>query len=251
MANAVEQRVKGADDAGGGEAGGVDSAEDAGRGEGGVGGFLNEVHELAGLDLGLLVELDLEEALAAFDAFDADGLGQVFDLTKIDEEADVIGHGAVAVGEFGDDFGGDLGRFGVGDFFVGAEALVVLGDVGGGDTNFETEVERGLNLERDFFAFHFANGFFEHFDVHVEADGVDVAGLFAAEEAAGAAEFEIESGDLEAGAEVGEFLEGGEAFAGNFGEFGVGGNEEVGVSAAVGAADAAAELVKLAEAIVL
>jgi hypothetical protein len=41
--------------------------------------------------------------------------------------------------------------------------------------------------------------------------------LFAAEHVACAAEFEVEGCDLEAGAEVGEFFERGEAAAGDFG----------------------------------
>ena len=100
-----------------------------------------------------------------------------------------------------------------------------------------------------FFALHLADGFFEHGGVHLEADGFDVAGLFAAEHVACAAELEVEGGDLEAGAEVGEFLEGGEAAAGDFGEFLLGRDEEVGVGAAIAAAYAAAELVELDEAV--
>src|SRR4029077_12936709 len=75
-----------------------------------------------------------------------------------------------------------------------------------------------------------------------------MAVLLAAEHVAGAAEFEVESGDAESGAEFAEFFHGGEAFAGNVGERGVRGDEEVGVSALGGAADAAAELVEFGEA---
>ena len=100
-----------------------------------------------------------------------------------------------------------------------------------------------------FFALHLADGLFEHGGVHLEADGLDVAGLFAAEHVACAAEFEVEGGDLEAGAEVGEFLECGEAAAGDFGQFGLRRDEQVGVGAAVAAAYAAAELIELAEAV--
>ncbi len=83
------------------------------------------------------------------------------------------------------------------------------------------------------FAFDLADGLFEHGGVHLEADGLDVAGLFAAEHVACAAQFEIERGDLEAGAEVGELLEGGEAAACDLGELGVGRDEQVGVGAAI------------------
>ncbi len=75
----------------------------------------------------------------------------------------------------------------------------------------------------------------------------DVAVLLAAEHVAGAAEFEVESGDAEAGAEFAEFFHGGEALAGDFGEGGFGRDEEIGVGALGGAADAAAELVELGE----
>ena len=67
------------------------------------------------------------------------------------------------------------------------------------------------------------DGLFEHGGVHLEADGLDVAGLLATEHVAGAAEFEIERGDLEAGAEVGELLERGEAATGDLGELVSGG----------------------------
>ena len=69
-----------------------------------------------------------------------------------------------------------------------------------------------------FLALNLADGLFEHGGVHLEADGFDVAGLFAAEHVAGTAEFEVEGGDFESGAEVGEFFEGGEAAAGDLGE---------------------------------
>ncbi len=39
------------------------------------------------------------------------------------------------------------------------------------------------------FALHLVDGFFEHGRVHLEADGLDVAALFAAEHVAGAAQF--------------------------------------------------------------
>ena len=99
------------------------------------------------------------------------------------------------------------------------------------------------------FALELVDGLFEHGGVHLEADGFDVAGLLAAEHVAGAAEFEVERGDFEAGAEVGELLERGEAAAGDLCQLGVGRDEEVGVRPAVAAAYAAAELVELREAV--
>ena len=87
--------------------------------------------------------------------------------------------------------------------------------------------------------------------IHVEADGVDVAVLLAAQQVAGAAQFQIERGDLEAGAQVGKFAQGRQTLAGDLAQFGVGGDQQIGVGAAVRAAHAAAQLVQLGEAVAL
>ncbi len=97
------------------------------------------------------------------------------------------------------------------------------------------------------FALHLVDGFFEHRRVHLEADGLDVAALLATEHVAGTAELEVECGDFEAGAEIGELLERGQAAARDLGQLGVRRDEQVGVGAAIGASDAASELVQLAQ----
>ncbi len=113
--------------------------------------------------------------------------------------------------------------------FVHAEALVFFGDVVGVDADGDAEVDDGGGVGGlVFFAFDLADGLFEHGSVHLEADGFDVAGLLAAEHVACAAEFEVEGGDFEACAEVGEFFECGEAAASDFGEFVFGWDEEIG-----------------------
>ncbi len=195
------------------------------------------------------MELNVESALAAIDGFDAERLGFAFDGGKLKKDADGIGGGAVAVLEFTEHLFDVRGAGDVGDSFVGAKALMFVGDVGGRDADIEAEVESGVDLGDDLLAAQFMHGFFEEADVHIEADGGDVAVLLAAQDVAGSAEFEIEGGDFEASAEVAEFFQSGEALAGDFAEFGVCGNEEIGVGAAVGAADAATELIQLREAV--
>ena len=106
-----------------------------------------------------------------------------------------------------------------GDFLVEAQALVFFGDVGFVDAQGDAEVELRGGALFGALAFHLLHGLLEHGGVELEADGFDVAALLAAEHVAGAAQFEVERGDLEAGAEVAEFLERGEAAAGDFGEF--------------------------------
>ena len=51
------------------------------------------------------------------------------------------------------------------------------------------------------FAFHFAHRAIEHLGIQFEPDGFDVSALFSAQQIAGAAQFKIQSGDLEAGAQ--------------------------------------------------
>ena len=98
------------------------------------------------------------------------------------------------------------------------------------------------------FALHFLYGSFEHGGVKLESDGLDVAALLAAEHVARAAQFQVERGDLEAGAEVAEFLERREPAARNVGEFILRRDQQIGVGAAIGAAHAAAQLIELAQA---
>ena len=76
-----------------------------------------------------------------------------------------------------------------------------------------------------------------------------MAALLAAEHVARAAQFEIERGDFESRAEVGELLESGEAAARDVGQFLFRRDEQVRIGAAIGAADASAQLVELAEAV--
>ena len=146
------------------------------------------------------------------------------------------------------EFAANVSAFGVrrdgGDAFVGAETEIFAGDVVLRDAHVKAEAESGAEFGRDFLTFQFADGAFEHLTIHVKADGVDVAVLLTAEHVAGAAEFEVESGDAEAGAEFAELFHGGEAFAGNVGEYGFRRDQEIGVGALGGAADAAAKLVQ-------
>ncbi len=92
---------------------------------------------------------------------------------------------------------------------------------------------------------------FKHRCVEFETDCLDVAALLAAEHVAGAAKFEIECGDFEAGAEVAELLERGEASARDVGQFPLGRDKQIGIGAAIGAADASAKLIELAEAVAI
>ena len=141
-------------------------------------------------------------------------------------------------------------RFGFhsGDALVHSQALILFRDVFGGDADIQAEVELCLGGFDSGFALHLADGALEHLGVEFEADGFDVAALLAAQQIAGAAQFEIERGDFEARAQIGKFLQRRQPAARDRRELDFGGHQQIGVGAAIGAAHASAKLVKLGEA---
>ena len=83
--------------------------------------------------------------------------------------------------------------------------------------------------------------------VEVETDGGHVAGLFGAEEGAGAANLKVAHGDAEAAAEGGVLADGIETLAGIASGDGIAGEEKEGVSLAIGTSDATTELIEVGE----
>ncbi len=102
-----------------------------------------------------------------------------------------------------------------------------------------------MHLQRRCFALQLVHGLFQQPNVHVEADGADVAVLLAAQNVARAAQLQIERRNFEAGAEVAEFLERGQALARDLAELGVGRDQQVRIGATIGPAHAPAQLVQL------
>ncbi|MEZ4808218.1 MAG: hypothetical protein R2815_12215 [Flavobacteriales bacterium] len=87
--------------------------------------------------------------------------------------------------------------------------------------------------------------------VGLEADVVDEAALFRAEQVARATDVEVLHGDVDAAAEVAELLDGLQALAREVGQQVRAGREQVAVGLPVAAPHAAAQLVQVAEAEVL
>ena len=100
----------------------------------------------------------------------------------------------------------------------------------------------------DRLALHLGDRLGHHLAVQVVADRGDVTGLCLAEQVAGTADLEVAHGDLEARAELGRLADRLEPLVGLLGQDLVLRVEEVGVGTRAAAADAAAELVHLAEA---
>ena len=98
------------------------------------------------------------------------------------------------------------------------------------------QVDRRAHIVFEIFALELADGFFEQLHVHLEADGVDVTALLAAEEVAGAANLEVERGHAEAAAQIAELLDRREPLARDRRQRFLRRNQQVGVGRPVAAA---------------
>ena len=96
-----------------------------------------------------------------------------------------------------------------------------------------------------FLALQLLDRLLEKLHVHVEADGLDVPALFAAEQVSGAANLEVESRDAEPAAEIAELPDRRQPFLGDGRERILRGNEQVGVGPAIRSADPPAQLIEL------
>src|SRR5437868_5238294 len=93
------------------------------------------------------------------------------------------------------------------DTLVHPQALILFLNVVGRNADVETQIERDFSYFNARLALHFAHGALQHLRIKFESDRFDVAALLSAEKISRAPQFEIESSDLETGAEVGKFLE--------------------------------------------
>src|SRR6266446_4627172 len=131
------------------------------------------------------------------------------------------------------------------DTLVHPQALVLLFNVVGRNADVETQIELNLCHFNARLALHFAHGALQHLRIKFEAHRFDVAALLSAEKISRAPQFEIESSDLEAGAEVREFFQSGKTPPGNRRQLDFRGQKQVSVGAAVRAANASAKLIEL------
>ena len=129
--------------------------------------------------------------MATIDGFDTDLLGGGFERRIEQKVADSLGDCAVTILQFlfGTVAGGGVG--GVGDLPVGAQTLIFVGDIVGRNANFQGKVDAGMDFRRDLLTLQLAHGFIQQTDVRVEAHGIDVAVLLAAQQVAGAAQFQV------------------------------------------------------------
>src|SRR5262249_38301123 len=76
-----------------------------------------------------------------------------------------------------------------------------------GYAQVDAQIQLGADFLCQLFALELADGAVQHPGVHLEAHGVNVAALFSAKKVPGAAQLEIECGDLESRAQIGKFFE--------------------------------------------
>ena len=101
------------------------------------------------------------------------------------------------------------------------------------------------------FALTSLDGLFQHFDVHVDAYGVDKSGLVFTQQIASAADRQVAHRDAVAASQLGKLLYGLQTLFGCFIELAAGWRHQVGIGDAVASSDSALDLIHLGESEVL
>src|SRR5439155_23554160 len=118
-----------------------------------------------------------------------------------------------------------------------------------GDLQIHFQIDCRFNLRQHFTRSQFFDGPLEQLAIEIESNRFDVSVLLAAEEIAGTAELEVESGYPETRTQLAEFANRCKAAASDLGQRLVRGDQKVGVGTAVGPSDAAAQLIQLRKAV--
>ena len=208
----------------------------------------NHFDELGRIEWCLWMEAKGKLGALAFDGCNMQTFADGFKESKLQKIFDGLGKLAKAIFQFLAHillflFGSDRG-----DALVSAQAEIFAGDVLLRDAEIHAETDGGTKFGGSFLSFELGHGALEHLYIQIEADSFDVTVLLAAEHVAGAAKFEVESGNAESGTEFTEFLHSSEALAGDFGKDALGRNKEIGVGSHGRTTDAAAELIKFGKA---
>ena len=117
------------------------------------------------------------------------------------------------------------------------------------DPQVDAQVDRRAQVVFEVLALELADGLLEQLHVHLEADGIDVTALLAAEQIAGAADLEVERRHAEAAAEVAELLDRREPLLRDRRQIVFRRNQQIGVRGPIGSPDAAAQLIELRQAV--
>src|SRR5215471_3703263 len=133
------------------------------------------------------MKLHTQRSAAAVDRLYAQALRLRFQQSELDQRLDRFRRWAVAVRQLRANLAGLLGVSSIGHALVGAQALLLVGDVFGRNADIQAQVQGGMHFYRPLLSLQLLNGFFQQADVCVETDGGDVAMLLAAEQISRAA----------------------------------------------------------------
>jgi len=207
----------------------------------------DEADDFLRVEFGILAQVEDDGGVVGVEGAYAEGDEHEFEFEGVAKADGFVGWCAEAIDDFAENLVELVDGFGAGQAFVKVEPPLDVWDVGVGQIGVSWEVDFGGEVIFGGSALDAVDGFLHEFGVHVEAYAGDVSALFRAEEISAAADFEVEVGDFDAGAEVGEPFDGAEAFACDVGEGGFA-REEVAVGAGGGSSDAAPYLVELGQA---
>ena len=138
-----------------------------------------------------------------------------------------------------------------GEFFVGAQPLNLLADIGVRNAQVHAQRDGGMDLRRHVLALQFPHHVVEQFQVRVESDGLNMAVLLPAQQVAAAAQFQIQRGDFETRAQVAELAQRRQPFPRHFRKLRIRRHQQIRVSPPVRPPHAPAQLVQLRQPVAL
>ena len=205
-----------------------------------------QAHEAQLLALAQLLDRAEAHDLALdADVADAGGAGHDAQSRDLEEVLHRLGRRAVAVAQLRLDLVDGLERLDGRELLVRLEAQPLPRHVVVRQVRIDRQLDLDLGRHVDGVAAEVGDGLADEADVEVEAHALDVTGLLAAEQVAGAADLEVLHGDGHAGAEVGVARDGAQAVVRRLGHRLLGRVEEVGVGPLASTTHATAQLVQL------
>ena len=199
----------------------------------------------------------VEKHLSLFDGYARESVNarHAADIGDVGKDLYLRGQFAVAVVQFVEHIDVFLMVLDPADSSVRIHPLSVVADILGRNIGVDVHFHNGLpdrrlllGRRRFLFSLDLLYLFFEHAAIEIVPDHVHLAVLFGAEKIAGTAHFHVAKGDPDAGTELGEIADCGQAFLGDFGQDFVAAVCDIGVGLPVGAAHAAFQLIELGEA---
>src|SRR5215469_473308 len=205
----------------------------------------HESRQAFGIDRGGLAKFYAHLLAFAFDGVYSHAYGQKLQLRIVQKIPHCQRWLAVAIDKFGAYIVQLRFTLYASHALVHSQTLVFLRNVIGRNANIEAEIELGRDLLLRHFALHLTHGAVEHLGVEFESHRLDVPALLAPQQVARTTQLQVESGDLEACAQVRELLQRGQTSASDGCEIDFRRQQQIGIRPPVRPSHAAAQLIKL------